>query len=576
CAFNSQSFRDILAKVQKAVDELNLHSYSNLPAWVNTLDKQVEMRLSSRLQAGIKSWTDCLRGNKSTKHLDDTDTASLAAHKPGGDPDILQSIHEVCIQNQVLFMRPPVERAREHLVNEMHRWVGIITMLPRIQSSRYQVGVERDESESETTYRNLLAKLPEGPVVLEQAYAAVEERVAKVEEYEHMWLQYQALWDMDIGNVYNRLGEDLSKWMKVLKEIKRSRVTFDTSDTKKVFGPVVVDFAQVQSKVNMKYDTWHKDVLSKFASRLGDGIQEFYGTVSKARGDMEQQTIEGASTSDAVAFITVVQSLKRKLKNWDKNVEMYKEGQRILERQRFAFPPSWLYVDNVEGEWGAFNDILKRKDSSIQTQVATLQMKIISEDQTVEARSTELLTEWDKTKPVAGNIRPDQALNAIAVIEGKFARLKEDRDNVAKAKEALELIEPGTLVPSEEKVQVALEELQDLKGVWSELAKFWEKIEELKERPWLSVQPRKLRQSLEGLLNDMKALPSRLRQYSSFEFVQNTIKSYLKINVLIVELKSEALKERHWKNLMRRLHVRDVWQGFELDLVNYQNKCRII
>lgn len=41
CAFTSQSFKDILAKVQKAVDELNLHSYSNLPSWVNTLDKQV-------------------------------------------------------------------------------------------------------------------------------------------------------------------------------------------------------------------------------------------------------------------------------------------------------------------------------------------------------------------------------------------------------------------------------------------------------------------------------------------------------------------------------------------------------
>lgn len=51
-------------------------------------------------------------------------------------------------------------------------------------------------------------------------------------------------------------------------------------------------------------------------------------------------------------------------------------------------------------------------------------------------------------------------------------------------------------MPSEEKVQVALEELQDLKGVWSELAKFWEKIEELKERPWLSVQPRKVQYTL--------------------------------------------------------------------------------
>lgn len=50
----------------------------------------------------------------------------------------------------------------------------------------------------------------------------------------------------------------------------------------------------------------------------------------------------------------------------------------------------------------------------------------------------------------------------------------------------------GTLAPSEEKVQIALEELHDLKGVWSELAKLWEKIEELKDRPWLSVQPRKV------------------------------------------------------------------------------------
>ena len=50
----------------------------------------------------------------------------------------------------------------------------------------------------------------------------------------------------------------------------------------------------------------------------------------------------------------------------------------------------------------------------------------------------------------------------------------------------------GTFVASDERVQVGLEELQDLKGVWSELAKIWEKVDELKEKPWLSVQPRKV------------------------------------------------------------------------------------
>ena len=50
----------------------------------------------------------------------------------------------------------------------------------------------------------------------------------------------------------------------------------------------------------------------------------------------------------------------------------------------------------------------------------------------------------------------------------------------------------GQLSPSEEKMQVALEELQDLKGVWVELSKIWEQIDELKDKPWLSVQPRKV------------------------------------------------------------------------------------
>lgn len=50
----------------------------------------------------------------------------------------------------------------------------------------------------------------------------------------------------------------------------------------------------------------------------------------------------------------------------------------------------------------------------------------------------------------------------------------------------------GQVSPSHERMLVALEELADLKGVWSELARIWEQIDELKEKPWLSVAPRKV------------------------------------------------------------------------------------
>lgn len=64
--------------------------------------------------------------------------------------------------------------------------------------------------------------------------------------------------------------------------------------------------------------------------------------------------------------------MKRKIKAWERSVDVYRDGQKILERQRYQFPTNWLYTDNIDGEWGAFNEILKRKDGTIQTQVTIL------------------------------------------------------------------------------------------------------------------------------------------------------------------------------------------------------------
>lgn len=63
--------------------------------------------------------------------------------------------------------------------------------------------------------------------------------------YLQVWLQYQCLWDMQAENIYNRLGEDLNKWQALLVQIRKARGTFDNAETKKEFGPVVIDYGKV-------------------------------------------------------------------------------------------------------------------------------------------------------------------------------------------------------------------------------------------------------------------------------------------------------------------------------------------
>jgi len=124
---------------------------------------------------------------------------------------------------------------------------------------------------------------------------------------------------------------------------------------------------------------------------------------------------------------------------WEDKVGVYKEGQRILERQRFQLPNNWLHIDSVEGEWSSFCEILRRKDSSIQTQVASLQAKIMSEDKAVEGRTMTFLTEWEKEKPVRADLKPTDALKHLLLSETRYTKLRDERANVSRAKEALEM-----------------------------------------------------------------------------------------------------------------------------------------
>ncbi|XP_074602445.1 dynein heavy chain, cytoplasmic isoform X2 [Brevipalpus obovatus] len=621
CAYSSTVLAEILSRIQKHVDNLCLSRYSNLQQWVNKLDEEVEKRLANRLLSGIKAWTLALEGEKKDDMdvIPDTDAPASPVCKSGGEPKIQQLFHEFRITNQVMYISPSIEEGRFNLLQQLFAWQNVILLLNRIESTRYQVGLERS---SVPQYRMLLKRMAEGHSVIEAAYRAIEGKIQQMKVYVDQWLRYQSLWDLQPDMLYNQLGDDTSKWINTLIEIKKSRSVFDTSDTRTEIGPIIIDYAKVQSKVTLKYDSWHKEVLSRFGTLLGNEMSNMHTLISKSRSELEQQSIDTANTKEAVTFITYVQSLKTKIRQWEKQVEVYKEGQRVLERQRFQFPSNWLHVDNIEGEWSAFNEIMKRKDTAIQQQVASLQVKIVAEDKFVETRTADFLDEWEKGKPVEGSLPPNEANSRLQTFEAKFTRLREDRDNVLKAKEALELLEPGAapISATDEKLDVALEELQDLKAVWSELSKIWSQIDQLKELPWLSVQPRKLRQNLDSLMNQLKDIPARFRQYASYDFVKRLIQSYTKVNMVIIELKSDALKERHWKQLTKQLRVRwmlneltlgqvwdadlqknesivrdvilvaqgelaleeflkqvrESWQNYELDLVNYQNKCRLI
>jgi hypothetical protein len=136
-----------------------------------------------------------------------------------------------------------------------------------------------------------LTQLPEHTI--ERPFSLIENKIQEIQDYVGKWLQFQSLWDLEAECVFNRMGDSLSNWQQLLTEIKKARSTFDTFETSRSFGVCVIDYEQVQARVNAKYDAWQKDILSRFGVKLGNAMKEMHASILKARNDLEHHSIEG-------------------------------------------------------------------------------------------------------------------------------------------------------------------------------------------------------------------------------------------------------------------------------------------
>ncbi|VDO27511.1 unnamed protein product [Onchocerca flexuosa] len=237
CHYTSVTIGALLDSIQKAVDQLSLGNFSNLHQWVNSIDTKIATKLASRVEEAIHLWTVVLANDEFEDESDEK----------GSLPVLQPIVLEMRVTSQVMYVSPSIEQARAHLLDQLFAWQSVVTNQPRISSTRFQLTLTKDSTEA--TYRDVLAHLPQGQKIIEQAYDTVEKVMKEVADYVGEWLRYQALWDLQPDVLYERLGSDVSKWMKTLVEIRKSRATFDTQETRKEFFPVVIDYTKVQSKI---------------------------------------------------------------------------------------------------------------------------------------------------------------------------------------------------------------------------------------------------------------------------------------------------------------------------------------
>lgn len=357
---------------------------------------------------------------------------------------------------------------------------------------------------------------------------------------------------------------------------------------------------QAQAKLNTKYDGWHREILHSFGQKVAGRSEGFYKQLHALLNELEQQgraedpteTTMGAMTflsmsryqmealvsgvgphaddllsslvGNLTQFLLKLQEASKADIEWDATVESLRASERLLERQRFAFPTDWLWIDKVEGELETLQQLLRHQVLLVEQNREQIVDMVRSFNERVQYRLRDLYSDWMTQRPVSSDVSPQHATQVLARYEQRLASLSTQFHAGKKAKDVLGLENEDADGGEQFTPQALEEEINDMKGVWNALGTLFSDVATLRDTLWAALVPKKVRQHLEELLEKIKKIPSRYRQYDAFEEMRTHITAYLKLNMLITDLRTDALKERHWKVIMGILKIKKSLQDVTL------------
>ena len=558
-SYDTSTFSGVLASIQKTIDEMSLSGYNELDAWVQVVGDRIGVVLVKRLEKVLKGWNDAFRpkgaeqteitGNTEVQPKDNDEVSS------GEVPDFTAKVKvelDIVLRNQEISPVPSVPAARSIFLDKLHEFIGVICSLPRPRSGKYEVfeSSKKSASSQNESFDNLVQMV--SPSILADAYGSLEDHIGNASSFVDQWLAYQTLWDTQVSEVAATVGNDVEKWQSLLREAAEARSTLDSSATVAEFGPIVIRYGKVQSQINLKYDSWQRELQSSFASILGQCIEDCHEKIASAKGKLEETTLDSAATENIVLGVTFVQEVKQKVGPWAKELESLRVAEKLLRKQRYLFTAEWMEVSVAKGLYDSLMQILERRTRTMEQQIPLLQARVTAEDKTATKQLAALLETWREDKPLRGNVSPPAALETLAKYEISLKKAHVHQENLVRAKDALGL-EQG--IENTEVVE-SLNELADLKEVWDAVLQPFNSLEAIKDTPWATAVMRKVRSALDGLLAEMRSLPNRIRQYDAYNQLHETVKGYIAGHGLLSELKTEALKDRHWKTILQRLGVR--------------------
>uniref|UniRef100_A0A8C3JB17 Dynein axonemal heavy chain 10 n=1 Tax=Calidris pygmaea TaxID=425635 RepID=A0A8C3JB17_9CHAR len=407
--------------------------------------------------------------------------------------------------------------------------------------------VEEDEVITFSFYSDV----SQNPLIMEQALLItqnVHKLLASLSKYLKPWKKYQLLWKLDKGVVTERLAaekpacvtfdEQLQFYLKVAQEVTQQPLIKDEQCIRLQLAPLVY---MVQENAKGWMTSLGK-LLNESARKelfgLHEEIQSLSQNLKRPPDSLEDLRIILGTIAEIKGM-----SFKVELKYLDiweryRTLAMYsipvtKEEQEMADEIRDKWEALFFEASEVDHNLGG----IKKKFTKITEQ------QIEDYTKEIEVFFHKFMIEG----PGAVGEDLDKGLELMAIFEKEVKKLEKIHLELGSVEKLFDM--PTTVYPDLLKAQndmKGLKQIYEIYELQSAAKKEWS------QTLWINLNVQVLQEGIEGFLKALRKLPKQVRSMPVAYHLETKMKAFRDSIPLLLDLKNEALRERHWQDLMEK------------------------
>ncbi|XP_044581988.1 dynein axonemal heavy chain 10-like [Cotesia glomerata] len=387
----------------------------------------------------------------------------------------------------------------------------------------------------------------------------VYEITSRCRKYLHRWKKYSNLWRADKLQVcekfvttcssLNEYDEKFTFYDTVIEEIDEWTSYYDIFCIRINLGPLLKSIKNYAQK-------WKQILGDYLITETKQSMKNFALKIKKFRSEIEL-VINNLDKFKAV--LQTIADIKKISIQAIVQYDEYKETFKILKAHGINFlseVEEQAYI--IQEDWELVYSEALYRDIILETTKKRFRQMTENQISDLQAECVEFAQYYDKNGPASVESDLDNGLDKVEEFEGLIRTLEKRRLDLAYAENLFNLLPTNFSIF--EKVK---QNFEDIKIIYS-LYKTQKDAENiLSKTSWSDLNFQKLINEIEFYIREFKKLPSRIQQLDISQILLAKMEAFKSSVLLFVDLKHEAIRERHWKELMDKT-------GKHLDITSHE------